>query len=61
MIIVGDIIKVLAYPDPEHINHKARVEQVNREDGTYYISNMNMPFLGTFAYKLVLAEEIEEI
>lgn len=60
MIKEGDFVRLVAHPDKEDINHVARVNEVH-VNGTYTISNLNMPFQGTIANTIVNENQIEEI
>jgi len=59
----GDIVKIYPVIDDfgeEHMNARGMVVAV-RKDGLLEVSNMNMPFQGTFAHVLFTPYELEKI
>jgi len=52
------IARIKKYPK-DHPNAYARVVRVNHTKETMDVSNMNMPFQGTFAGKTFTFDEIE--
>jgi hypothetical protein len=54
----GNHVRVLEFEE-NHINGCARVERVTEEG--VVVSNMNMPYMGTFAGKLIPHGEYEVV
>jgi hypothetical protein len=55
-----DTVRILKYPK-DHINAYARVESTDIVKGTVRVTNMNMPFMGTFVDKEFKLDEVEFI
>ena len=54
----NDFVTILS-ENPRSPNREARVDKVC-EDGVY-VSNLNMPFMGTFSYKFFKNNEVEKL
>jgi hypothetical protein len=53
-----DTVRVLAYAE-DSVNGYARVDRVDNERKTVMVSNMNMPFQGTFGMETFGFDEVE--
>ena len=53
-----DTVRILKYPE-DHPNAYARVDRIDIAKGTVYVTNMNMPYQGTFAGKEFKLSEVK--
>lgn len=53
-----DIVRIKKYKK-DHPNAYARVDWTNMTAGTVTVTNMNMPFQGTFAGEVFKLDEVE--
>ena len=54
---VNDFVTILEFPE-DHINHRARVTEI--VGNGVYVTNMNMPFQGTFCNIFFAWDKIKE-
>ena len=58
----NDFVIINKFKDkPDHVNHAARIERVDLALGKVWVSNMNMPFMGTFAHQEFKLNEVTPV
>lgn len=57
IIKVGDFVRILDEPE-DSINSHGRVEEIR--DGFAWVTNLNMPFQGTFSYEMFRLNDLKK-
>ena len=47
MLKMNDFVRILTVKDDNSPDAEGRVNSNRKEDGTYWVVNLNMPFMGT--------------
>ena len=56
-----DSVILKKHPDPNDPDHMARVEEVDNKNKRVMITNMNMPFMGSYSLTWLSFDDVEQV